>query len=390
MKLSFKNIFLGVVFMCFSATVASQSRVAISHGPYIQGLTEDEVTIVWTTDKDAVSWVELAPDDGTHFYNEERDRIYAVEYGFKKIDSVHFVKVTNLEPNTTYRYRIYSQEVVNNFPYNVTYGRVAASNVYDQAPLKFTTSNPNKENVSVLVLNDIHGRNDLMESLLKGADWDNTDLVIFNGDMASDIRGQKKLFDDFVDKAISIFAKETPFYYARGNHETRGNYAITFPKYFPTPTGQLYYTFRQGPVYFVVLDCGEDKPDTDIEYSGAVAFDDYRTEQALWLEEVVKTDDFKNAPFRVVVTHIPPADGWHGEKEILEKFVPILNNADIDVMLTGHLHRHIYREANNKVKFPVLVNSNEEMIKLDANYSGINLSILNTEGKEIKSFNFKK
>ena len=30
----------------------------------------------------------------------------------------------------------------------------------------------------------------------------------------------------------------------------------------------LYYAFRQGPVYCIVLDTGEDKPDSDIEYAG--------------------------------------------------------------------------------------------------------------------------
>jgi len=384
-----KLLLLITLFLNFSMSLAAQSRISITHGPYLQGLTKDEVTIVWTTNKRAISWVELAPDDKTHFYHEPRPQFFSESYGFKVVDSVHMVRLKNLKPNTTYRYRIYSQEVLSHQAYHVTYGRTVASNVYSETPLKFTTNNPQKEEISFLVLNDIHGNNELMDSLLIGARWDKTDLVFFNGDMTTDLRSEKKLFDDFLDKAVTLFAKETPFYYARGNHETRGNFATTFPRYFPTPTGQLYYMFRQGPVCFIVLDCGEDKPDNDIEYSGIVAFDNYRTEQAQWLEKVIQGDEFQQSPFKVVITHIPPFGNWHGEKEILDKFVPILNKANIDLMMCGHLHNHIYRERSDAINFPILVNHNREMINVQANKQQMDIQISNSGGKQVKAFHFK-
>ena len=106
---------------------------------------------------------------------------------------------------------------------------------------------------------------------------------------------------------------------------------------------------------FIVLDCGEDKPDSDLEYSGIVAFDNYRSQQAEWLKEAVKEKEFLDAPYRVVIVHMPPFGGWHGEKEIEEKFVPVLEQAGIDVMLCGHLHRHV--QAGDGQNFPILVNS---------------------------------
>lgn len=48
----------------------------------------------------------------------------------------------------------------------------------------------------------------------------------------------------------------------RGNHENRGAYAQHWLDYFPTPTGETYYTFRRGPAFFIVLDGCEDKPTT--------------------------------------------------------------------------------------------------------------------------------
>src|SRR5690606_18078340 len=103
---------------------------------------------------------------------------------------------------------------------------------------------------------DIHGRNEVMKNLLEQLDWQQTDLVFFNGDMADNLRSEEQLFAHYMDTATLLFANETPMYYARGNHETRGNFASKFPDYFPTTSGHLYYLVRRGPVCLVVLDCG--------------------------------------------------------------------------------------------------------------------------------------
>ena len=87
---------------------------------------------------------------------------------------------------------------------------------------------------------------------------------------------------------------------------------------------------------FIFLDTGEDKPDSDIEYSGITDYDRYRTEQAQWLAQAVQSDDFKQAKYKIVIAHMPPLPDknlWHGQMEVLEKFVPILNQAGVDVML---------------------------------------------------------
>src|SRR5690606_547376 len=157
--------------------------------------------------------------------------------------------------------------------------------------------------------------------------------------------------------AIERFASEKPMVYARGNHETRGPFAIAYPRYFPTPTGKLYYQFNHGDASFIVLDCGEDKPDSDIEYSGIVEMDNYRTEQMHWLADAVDNPAFKEAKYKIVICHMPPFGTWHGMQDILDKFVPILNKAGVQIMLSGHLHRHIVRDCkidcvkDNKQKY---------------------------------------
>ena len=56
--------------------MAQKQRAKAVCGPYVQCVTETGFTVVWTTDVESVAWVEVAPDDGTHFYNKERDKYY--------------------------------------------------------------------------------------------------------------------------------------------------------------------------------------------------------------------------------------------------------------------------------------------------------------------------
>ncbi|MEL7587318.1 MAG: FN3 domain-containing metallophosphoesterase family protein [Prolixibacteraceae bacterium] len=362
----------------------------ITHGPYLQDMCEDGVTIMWTTNKNGIAWVELAPNDSSHFYLTERPKYFSAPHGFKKVSAVHAVRLVNLKPGTTYRYRIYSQEVLSHSGTLVNYGRVAASSVYRTRPLTFTTNSRVKEDVSFLILNDIHGNNELMTNLLKNTSLSKTDLVFFNGDMVSDIISEDQLFAGFADTSVKLFAREIPVYYARGNHETRGNFAYRFADYFPGINGKLYGLFRQGPVCFVVLDCGEDKPDSDIEYSGIVAFDAYRTQQAEWLKEALQTALFREAPYKVVVVHMPPFGGWHGEKEIEQKFLPLLNNAGVDVMFCGHLHRYIKKEAKGEQGFPVIVNANNSVVKATAGEEELDIQIVSDQGRLIDSLSIPR
>lgn len=370
-----KSIVLIFIFSC-AQLICAQENIKIIHGPYLQNMGLNEVTIVWVTNKNAVSWVEVAPDDDTHFYLTERPRFFAAKNGVKEEGTVHTVKLTDLRQGTSYRYRIFSQEVISRENYHIFYGKVASSAVYKDSPLKFTTNNPDKKEFTFTMVNDIHGRSDMMQKLLEFADAKKDDLVFFNGDMVSQMTNEEEIFHGFMDTGVNVFAKEIPMYYCRGNHETRGPFATKFQTYFSPLNPELYYLVRQGPVCFVVLDCGEDKPDSDIEYSGITVYDHYRTQEANWLKKALKSEEFINAPFKVVICHIPPFGGWHGEDEILNKFVPLLNEAKIDLMLCGHLHRHMKKEPEGNIHFPILVNSNEAAVKGRVSKNELHIDII--------------
>lgn len=360
----------------------AQETIKISHGPYLQAMTDSSVIIVWTSTKPSVGWVELAPDDGSNFYQTERPKYFNADNGLKNITTVHRVKLEDLKPHTRYRYRVYSQEVLSHEWVNVQYGKTAATVVYGRKPLSFTTSGK-PGGFEFAVINDMHERNPVMKQLLGQVDMAATDFIVFNGDMVSSSMSEAQIFSGFMDTAVVLFASEKPMYYARGNHETRAPFASQFSNYFPTTSGQLYYMFTKGDACFIVLDAGEDKPDSDIEYSGITDMDFYRTRQAKWLQGIVKTEAFTKARFKIAICHIPAVNGWHGNEEIINKWAPILNDAGIHIMLSGHEHRHRFVPPNPVVKFPVLVNSNNHIIKAKISNQEARFTVFDTTGKKV-------
>lgn len=371
--------------LCLLSSVSAfhanaQEPIKISHGPYLQAMTDSGVSIVWTTNKPATGWVELAPDDSSNFYQKERPKYFCTSNGLKNVGTVHQVHLKNLVPNTRYRYRVYSQEVLKHEFVYVHYGNVAATVVYRKRPLTFTT--PGKPGpFEFAVVNDIHERNNVLKQLLGQADLPNAGFIVFNGDMINASMSEEQVFGGFMDTATALFASETPMYYARGNHETRGPFASAFAKYFPGIGGRLYYMFTKGNACFIVLDGGEDKPDSDIEYSGITDMDNYRTEQAKWLADIVKTDAFKRAKYKIVICHIPPTDGWHGNQEITKKWVPVLNEAGVHLFIAAHEHRHRIQKPSEAIKFPVIVNSNNNIIKASISEKEARFRIFDTTGK---------
>jgi hypothetical protein len=381
MKINF--VFLFCLLSCYCIA----QDVKITHGPYLQNVGEHEVTIIWTTDNYAISWVELAPAGDDSFYAAERTPYFQTKNGNRVVDKLHKITISGLERGTEYRYRVFSRAVMLD---KLAYGNVASSNVYRKRPLRFTTLDHQKPDVSFTILNDIHGRNDDLAALSQNVKYGATDLMIFNGDMADNMNDEQQFFSAFMDKSVELFAGEVPVFYARGNHETRGLFNWYFSDYFPTNNGKLYYTFRQGPVYFIVLDSGEDKPDSDIEYYGLAQFDAYRTEEQEWLKKELQNEAFRAAPYKVVIMHIPPSEsGWHGTREVQKKFLPLLNNAGITVMFCGDTHRYQYIEPDGQHDFPILVNAANTSFEVKVTKDEMSIKRKDTAGKELNEFTYK-
>jgi 3',5'-cyclic AMP phosphodiesterase CpdA len=214
-----------------------------------------------------------------------------------------------------------------------------------------------------------------------------------NGDMVNSFYKPDQLFTSFIDVSVEKFATEKPFAMVRGNHETRGPLARQLKNFILRPNGTIYGLYMLGTTAVLMLDSGEDKYDHHREYYGATAFDRYREEQAVWLKAIVQTEAFRNAERRIVIVHIPPfysrqeldpaRPGSHSLNEVNRLFMPVLNSADVDLMLCGHTHRHSFldiKEGENN--FPILVNDNDSIIRVESSSGEIKVEVINEAGEE--------
>ena len=109
-----KRFFLSIAFVVLGALMAYPAEIPVPKfkcGPWVVGVSETEMTIVWTSTERCMGWVEVAPDDGSSFYAEERPRYYEDFLGRHLVTKVHHVRLTGLKAGTTYRYRVYQQGV---------------------------------------------------------------------------------------------------------------------------------------------------------------------------------------------------------------------------------------------------------------------------------------
>ena len=377
----------------FALTVASAQediRPKVVCGPYVQCITETGFTVIWVTDIDAVAWVETAPDDGTHFYNCERPKYYDMRgNGMQVIGKVHKVRIEGLEKGTVCRYRLMSKGVVSyKGSGNVQYTRTGGTDVYLGKPYQIKTLSDSYDKICFDVYNDIHGKDSIMGVLMDGARKD-LDFVAFNGDMTSNIERHEMVQSMYLSTAARKLGGKTPLFASRGNHELRGKEAVRWFDYFATPTDKTYYSYRFGKFFFIVLDACEDKPDTDIEYSGIVLSEPYLKAQEEWLKDVLASEEYKSSEVRMVFCHIPPdSKGWKGNMNVCNYFVPHLNAADIDVMFCGHIHKYRFDKLGagiSNAEFPVVCFPNAHRTEITATAKNISLDIFNSDGHKTQS-----
>jgi len=376
--------FLSVVLSLGSSSQdIDNENFVITHGPYLQNMGTSGVTIIWATNKPAVPGANLTTPDGkTRFVRNSHDGI--IDGG----DLLHKVRIDGLEPGNTYKYSINSVQILKYQAYKIYYGDTLARKAES-----FTTPSLKSEKISFTVINDVHENSGKMASYIKNGNEAGQDFYFLNGDMVDYLQATTQLFPGFIDTAVTYFATTKPFYYARGNHETRGFVARDLKNYFDYKDGRFYYSFDNGPVHFVVLDCGEDKPDNNRYYYGLADYDSYRLEELEWLKKEVKSDAFRNAKHRIVMIHMPvikEEKQGYGMKFLADNFGPVLQGAGVDLMISAHTHRNAFYEAGESgFGYPVLVNSNNSFVEVVADLKEIKAVVKDINGKQLAEYVIK-
>ena len=376
------------------ACATSAFAIKITYGPYVQAVTKETATIVWGTDKTAISWVETAPHDKSHFYAEERPKFFQTVLGRKLPTKYHSITIPNPNTNgkTGFRYRAYSQEITSNKGGRTMYGRVASTRIFSYRHIWVKTLDYNKESVDFILMNDQHGNDGVYELLNKRVNRKKTDAVLFVGDMASgEDAKQTSVYHKVSGRVNNLKNAETPFhevplFMTRGVNESVGKLGMNYLTYFPTSTGKPYYTVRYGSVCFIVLDSGCDQKDKTTNND----FEAYRKEQAEWLAKALESEEVKSAKFKVALMHIPPIAGVAPvSKDLNELFVPALEKAGVTLMISGYTHQSYMNKAGKKCGFPILENGCTNLINIRATQERMDVVVEDFAGNELNTYSFE-
>ncbi|MFV0379679.1 MAG: metallophosphoesterase [Anaerorhabdus sp.] len=351
----------------FIFTIVFNNDIKIVTGPYLHNPTENSISIGWISNSKAVSWVEYGESE------DFKNIIYSENNGLiKSNNTVNTITLNNLEPGKTYYYRIASKKIKKFLPYHVQYGNTFYSDTY-----QFTMFDSSKEEISFLLISDMHEMTDLLKDLILSQDIDSYDFVAFSGDIFDNIRHERQLRNSFLDPVTKLFAKEKPLIFVRGNHETRGSYAQELVNYFNYPENKYYYSFKHGPASFLILDTAEDKNDDHKQYFNLADYDQYRSTEQKWLEKEISKED--DSTFKIAISHIPLNEYKFAEvndnvKKYQSEWIDTLDGY-LDLLLSGHYHNNeIYdKDANNP--FPVILSGGEAISDNAVNYTMLRVEI---------------
>lgn len=253
---------------------------------------------------------------------------------------VHSVVVPMEELDNAEKYTVCYRKVIDRRPY--------FTKTEDEQKIDFNFRPIKSDTVRLYHISDTHNK---IETPIKAALYKEFDLLILNGDVPEDSR-KIEHFDTIYYICGEVTKGEIPIVFSRGNHDLRGVCAENLSEYTPCNNGKSYYTFKLGPLWGVVMDCGEDKPDDHVEYGYTVCCEAFRREVTRFLEKVVKEEEYKDESikYKMVICHVPFfekfREPYNIDEDLHDYWTKLLReNIKPDIMFAGHHHlneiRHI-------------------------------------------------
>lgn len=253
------------------------------------------------------------------------------------LSSLHKVRVPMAELDSVGKYTVCIRPITERLPYFTK-----TENVEEYS---FEFRSVPEKGIRAYHIADAHNR---IEEPVKAAKaFGRIDFLILNGDII-DHSGDPTKFDNIYEICSQITCGAVPVAFSRGNHDMRGNYAEKFAEYTPNSNGKTYYTFRLGSIWGIILDCGEDKDDSNPEYGFTVACHGFRERQTEFIRTVINNFETEYAApdvkTRLVIVHNPFTERLQPpfdiECEIYREWALLLKKyVKPDLMICGHTHK---------------------------------------------------
>ena len=140
-------------------------------------------------------------------------------------------------------------------------------------------------------------------------------------------------------------------FYSAGMHSLIGYYG-----------DKTYAAFTWGKTRFVMLDPGEDKPDSTPVYGGLNDFTQLRMDQTEFIKHELKSKEFKQARHRVLISHIPIFGNTDKYRPCTEMWGGMLAKAPFDLGIGAHTHTaRLHRQGVDGCGFPVYIGGGYKM-----------------------------
>ncbi|MBQ6257252.1 MAG: metallophosphoesterase family protein [Clostridia bacterium] len=353
---------------------ASAFCQGLQWGPWVTETRENSLSILWVSEQPGMAWVEL----------EDGSRIWETFAGRRVFGRLHKIHLQNLQPGATVKYRVGGENLKDDS--NARKPKFETGYVDKWERVK--TFDAGAPACRFSVFNDIHLRTGEYKALASQVDPATTDFLFLNGDIAT---AGNYVLDTLVKYELwplGELAATHPVLFGRGNHEGRGNnvqlVADIFPNGDPAP---FYYTFRQGPVAFVVFDGGETGHDRSILFSGSAVYEEYLKEQLEWARKALLDPSFFYAPVKICLLHVPMIDHEDKTDYLLQRwlnvhFMELLNQVGLDLMIGADLHEFMYCEPGTMGNsFPIMVNDDARRLDVFSDGNAITLHMRNAKGE---------
>ena len=357
----FKKLFFSA-FLALLLMPALRAQ-GIQAGPWISDATETSLTILWTSEVPGMAYIEL--EDGTVRYET-----FAGRRIFRRL---HHITLDGLAPGSLVRYRVCGQNLEDDHnAYDPKFGAYYSGDWHN-----VRTLDSKAFSCHFSVFNDIHLKTEKYAALAAQVDSAQTDFLFLNGDIVSAGNYGMDTLVRYAVEPLGTLTAGLPLLFTRGNHEGRGNNPSLLAEIFPHRDGSpFYYTFRQGPVAFIVFDAGETHARRSTLYCGSAVYEEYLATQIEWARKAMREPSFRQAPVKVCLIHVPMIDHPDKNDYLLQRWlnqhmVPMLGKAGIDLMIGADLHEFMLCEAGTMGNdFPILVNDNVRRLQFDYTKGG--------------------
>lgn len=311
--------------------------------PYLQNFAADGVSVMFQTNAVVHAWVEYGED--TLHLLRARTLLAGQEPCF---DIENKIRLAGLKPGRKYYYRVGMQEILQNQAYHKILGDTVLTPFHS-----FSLPADDARDFTAVVLNDLHENDRLMERLIGIAreKAGRYDMLFFNGDCLTEPYSREYAITRVNRLMTAAGAADSHVMAIRGNHEIRNSYSAGMLSLTDCFAGKTYGAFSWGDTRFVVLDCGEDKPDDTWVYYGLNDFTQLRTDQRDFLEQEVSSREFRRAKRHILIQHIPI---WGGDNVYTAGFhpwtamwEPALRRGKFDIDICAHAHSYYYYPAGS-------------------------------------------